>query len=230
MLRVFSVSVLTMTDGVVSDRETTAASGRSLRVRRLQLAAGIVVPVAVYVILRRALHSETLALAITETIPVAWVLAIGFSKRRVDPIALVAAVVLGVALVVSIAMGGSALPLKLRRAVVTGSLGIACLGSLVVRRPLLPAAIAILARAWPRSRRLTGFLDEGTARQRAFTLTAIIGVTLLGDAAAQIALALSVSTTTFVGTSRLARTAIFAVGLALCGVYVRRSARRAGVD
>jgi hypothetical protein len=34
-------------------------------------------------------------------------------------------------------------------------------------------------------RRLTGFLDDGPARQRAFTLTAIIGVTLLGDATAR---------------------------------------------
>jgi hypothetical protein len=219
-----------MTGGIVSDRERQVASTRSLRIRRLHLAAGILVPVAAYVILLRALHSETLALAITETIPVAWVLAIGFSKRRVDPIALVAAVVLGVALVVSIAMGGSALPLKLRRAVVTGSLGLACVASLAVRRPLLPAAIAILARAWPQSRRLTGFLGDGSGRERAFTLTAIIGITLLGDAVAQVTLALSVSTTTFVGTSRLARTAIFALGLALCGVYVRRSARRAGVD
>jgi hypothetical protein len=221
-----------VTGSAVSDRETAvaAASTRSLRLRRLHLLAGIVVPVAAYVVLRHALHSETLALAITETIPVAWVLAIGFSKRRVDPIALVAAIVLGVALVVSVAMGGSALPLKLRCAVVTGSLGIACMASLAVRRPLLPAAIAVLARAWPRSRRLTGFLGDGPARQRAFTLTAIIGITLLGDAAAQVTLALSVSTTTFVGISRLARTAIFALGLGLCGVYVRRSARRAGMD
>ena len=51
-------------------------------------------------------------------------------------------------------------------------------------------------------------------------LTAIIGITLLGDAVAQATLALSVSTATFVGTSRLARTAIFAAGLALCGLYL----------
>jgi hypothetical protein len=83
-----------------------------------------------------------------------------------------------------------------------------------------------------------GFLAVRAAGGNSVHCTAIIGVallgdeqvpqSLLGDAAAQVMLALSVSTTTFVGPSRLARTAIFAAGLALCGV--RRSARRAGAD
>ena len=53
-------------------------------------------------------------------------------------------------------------------------------------------------------------------------LTAIIGVTLLGDAAAQVTLAFTVSTATFLGASRLARIAVFGVGLSACGLYLRR--------
>jgi hypothetical protein len=185
------------------------------------LIAGVAIPVACYLILRSALHSDTAALAITETIPVAWALAVGLRQRRVDPIALAAAIVLAVALAISLAAGGSALPLKLRRAVVTGSIGIACLCSVFVRRPLLPAAVGLMARAWPQAKVLTRVLTARAFRQRATALTAIIGITLVADAAAQVTLAFSVSTATFVGVSRLARTAIFALGLGACALCLR---------
>jgi hypothetical protein len=54
-------------------------------------------------------------------------------------------------------------------------------------------------------------------------MTTIIGTTLLADAAAQLTLALSVSTAAFVGASRLARIAVFALGLGGCALYVRRN-------
>ncbi len=198
-----------------------SAGARYSRWQKLRLAAGVLIPVATYVVLSNALHSALAALAITEAIPVAWVFAIGLRKRRVDPIALIAAIVLLVAVLVSVAAGGSVLPLKLRRAVVTGSLGIACLGSLLVGRPLLPAAMDWLARAWPRTERLTRVLGGRASRRQTIVLTAIIGVTLLGDATAQVTLALSVSTAAFLGASRLARMAIFTVGLGACALYLR---------
>ncbi|HUO74077.1 MAG TPA: VC0807 family protein [Solirubrobacteraceae bacterium] len=198
-----------------------------VRRARLRLLAGVGVPVAVYVVLRITLHSETAALAITETLPVAWVLAVGVRRGRVDPIAVVAAIVLGVALIVSIAMGGSALPLKLRRSVVTGSIGIACLVSVVIGRPLLPFVLDLLRRSLPQSKRLAEIVGADSAlRRKWLVLTAIIGVTLLCDAAAQLTLALTVSTDAFVGTSRLARTGLFALGIAVCALYLRRTSGR----
>ena len=217
-------SVCAMEPGVAADRESgrVAAPNRL----RLRLLAGVVIPVATYVALRVTLHSDTAALAITELLPVAWVLAVGFRRGRVDPIAVIAAIVLGVALAVSVAMGGSSLPLKLRRSVVTGSLGLACLVSVIVRRPLLPVAIGLLARGWPQSTRLARAVGGNAAPSKWPVLTTIIGVTLLCDAAAQFTLAVSVSTATFVGTSRLARMALFALGLGLCGLYLRRTSAR----
>jgi len=198
-----------------------SAGARYSRWQKLRLAVGVGIPVATYVVLSDTLHNALAALAITEAIPVAWVLAIGLRKRRLDPIALIAAIVLLVAVLVSVAVGGSVLPLKLRRAVVTGSLGIACLGSLLVGRPLLPAAMDWLARVWPRTERLTRVLGGRASRRQTIVLTAIIGVTLLADATAQVTLALSVSTAAFLGASRLARMAIFTVGLGACALYLR---------
>ena len=149
-------------------------------------------------------------------------LVVGFSERRVDPIAVVAAVVLAMAVVVSLASGGSALPLKLRRAVVSGTLGIACPASVLVRRPLLSSLADLLTEVWPRSERLTRPLRGPLARRKALIATAIVGVTALVDAAAQVALALIVSTTTFVAVTGLTRSAVFAIGLEVCGLYLRR--------
>ncbi len=191
---------------------------------KLRLIAAILIPVVAYVVLSATLHSDLAALAITEAIPVAWVLATSLRRGSVDPIALAVAVVLAAAVLVSIVSGGSTLPLKLRRAVITGSLGLACVGSVLVRRPLLPAVADRLARAWPRAERITLALGSRASRRQTIMLTAIVGVTLLADATAQVALALSVSTTAFLGASRLARLAIFAIGLGVSGLYLRRVA------
>jgi len=185
--------------------------------------------VVAYLILRQLLHDELQALAITELIPVIWALGFGLIRRgRIDPIALAAAVVLLAAIAVSIADGGSALPLKLRRGMVTGSIGLACLGSVALGRPLLPAVVRLVARVWPESAGLTRRLSRYAAGHGASGLTVIIGVTLLADATAQVALAVSVSTAVFVGTARLARTGIFAAGLAACWIYAARLPPPAG--
>lgn len=203
-----------------SRRIGSAVASTSHR-RTLRLIAAVLIPVVAYVVLSAALHSDLAALAITEALPVAWVLATGVRKRSVDPIALAVALVLAAAVLVSIASGGSTLPLKLRRGVITGSLGLACMASVLVRRPLLPAVADRLARAWPRTERITLALASRSSHRQAIMLTAIVGVTLLADATAQVTLALSVSTAAFLGTSRLARLAIFAVGLGVCALYLR---------
>jgi hypothetical protein len=55
------------------------------------------------------------------------------------------------------------------------------------------------------------------------SLTAIIGVTLTADAAAQIALALTVSVSMFDVVARVAGWAIVASGLTVCVLYVHRT-------
>jgi hypothetical protein len=187
----------------------------------------VIVPIAAYLALRAMLHSDAYALAVTETVPVAWILVDGRRRRRLNPLILTVAAVLAVALILTVASSGSALPLKLRRAVITGSLGVAGLASLLHRRPLLPALLETLGRSGPQ--RITGLarsLRQRLPEHTAVGLTAIAGLTLIPDAVAQAVLALTVSTTVFVAIAGLVRLAPAIVGLGICAVYLR-SARAA---
>lgn len=201
-----------------------ATQARLRRTARWRLLVGLLVPVAAYIVLDHVLHNELLALAIVELIPVVWALGYGLARGRLDPIALAAAIVLLAALIVSIADGGSAMPLKLRRGLVTGTLGIACLASVIGGRPLLPYAIRLVEYAWPRSARLARAVRPYTVGASAAVLTVIVGVTLLIDAVAQVTLALTVSTAVFLVAAKLARTAIFVTGVGACWWYASRRA------
>lgn len=190
----------------------------------MSVLVGGALPIPVYFVLRGVLDSDGYALAVSALIPLATLL-VRSGTRRFGLIAAIATLVLVIALTVSIASSGSALPLKLRRAAITGPLGILCLGSIVMRRPLLPALLGLLPAGGPALSRIQSW-RAGLTGEPAYVLTAIVGLTLLTDAALQVVLALAVSTTTFVAITGLVRLAIAAVGLAACAAYVRLRGRR----
>jgi hypothetical protein len=190
--------------------------------RPLRLLAGLALPLIAFLVLLRVLGNATGALAITDAIPILWLVAFGIWRRRIEPIALIPAAVFGLALLLSIAFGGSSLPLELRRSVFPGAVGLACLASLAARRPLLTIAATKAADA--RAQQLPAArpkIESPGARRTLSTLTAIIGVACVADAAAQITLALTVSTTTFAVVARIASYAIIGTGLAACAIYLR---------
>ncbi|HTX08245.1 MAG TPA: VC0807 family protein [Solirubrobacteraceae bacterium] len=194
-------------------------SPRDLRVR---LIAGLALPIIAFVVLLEIIGNATGALAITDGIPVLWALAFAIWRRRIEPITLIPVAVFTLALVLTIAFGGSPLPLELRRSWFPGTVGLACLISLAVHRPLLVLAAAKLSAAHPEQAGNGGLGLEAPERRRLLTvLTAIVGVTGTADAAAQIALALTVSTATFGVVARIASYAIIASGLAVGALYVR---------
>lgn len=187
-----------------------------------RLLAGLLIPVIAFVVLERVLGNATGALAITDGLPLLWVLAYGVWRHKVEPIGLIALVVFAIALGLTIALGGSPLPLELRRAWFPGAVGLACLVSLVVRCPLLVIAADRLARSRPELRRGGGAdLEAPGARRSLAVMTAIIGVTGLADAAAQIALALTLTTSQFGVYARVASYVIIGSGLAVGAFYVR---------
>jgi hypothetical protein len=57
----------------------------------LRLLAGLVLPWVAYVIIRALTGSSVGALAITDAMPSAWLLAVGIARRRVEPIAVLSA-------------------------------------------------------------------------------------------------------------------------------------------
>lgn len=191
----------------------------------VRLLATVVLPLVAFFVLQSALGNATGALAITDGIPLLWLVAIGIRHRRVDRIALAAAVVFGIALAASIAFSGSALPLELRRSVFPGVVGLACLISLVLRRPLLLEA----AKRMPRPDQppdTENVLDRPGSVQALTVLTAIAGVTGLADAIAQVVLALTLSTGKFVVAARVASWVIVGGGLLVAVTYVRWKRRR----
>jgi hypothetical protein len=118
-------------------------------------------------------------------------------------------------------LGGSPRPLELHRAVFPGAVGLACLISLAVGRPLL--LIAAIKRREHRPQTATQTtLDTPGAHHALRVVTALIGITLTADAVAQVALALTVSTSTFGVVAHIASWAIIGTGLTVGVVYVRR--------
>jgi hypothetical protein len=52
-----------------------------------RLLAGLVLPLGAYLVIRALTGSSVGALAITDAVPSAWLIAVGIARRRVDPVA-----------------------------------------------------------------------------------------------------------------------------------------------
>jgi len=207
-------------------------NGRPPQLSPARLLAGLVLPLAAYTAIRVAIGSATGALAITEGATAAWLLAVAVARRRVDPVAVLSTVTVGIALAVFALSGGDPLALKLRRGAVTGTIGIALLATVAIGRPLLIVLVERVARLNPQRRsEIEARLADPRRRRALSTLTAIVGATLSLDGATQIALALIVPTGSFVADSTAARIAVLGIGAVLTVSYLRghtdgRRARR----
>ncbi|MFZ0041872.1 MAG: VC0807 family protein [Solirubrobacteraceae bacterium] len=196
------------------------------RRRAIPLFAGLLIPL-IFVVLLELLGNATKALAITEGIPLLWVIGYAVWRRRIEPVGATAVVGFGVALLLTIALGGSPLPLELHRALFPGAVGLACLISLAAGRPLLEIAKSKVPRERSQATARGRPQLEATDAHHALTvLTAIIGVTMTADAVAQVTLALTVSTATFGVVAHIASWVIIGAGLAVCGLFLRSTVRR----
>jgi hypothetical protein len=197
-------------------------SGRPPHLSPYRLLAGVVLPLATYVLIRAAIGSATGALAITEAIPATWLLVVAIARHRLEPVAVVATVTVATALAAYALTGGDPLALKLQRGVVTGTLGIAALASVALGRPLLRVLAERIANLNPeRQPEIQARLADPDRRQAMTILTAIVGLTFTLDGASQIALALTVSTRTFVADSTATRIVVLGIGLLVTAWYLR---------
>jgi hypothetical protein len=175
-----------------------------------------VAPVLTYVVVRPRVESTAVALAITFAVPVAWAALSASWHRRLDLDGTLTIGAYGLGLVVTILSGGSALPLKLHSAAETGALGVACLVSVALRRPLLLLGLRILARRRGRRRGAWRKVFAEPVLCRTFSLvTVLVGVGLLIEATSQAALALVLPTVVFVAVSLPVRFAIYSGGAGL---------------
>jgi FtsH-binding integral membrane protein len=179
-------------------------------------------PLVVYALVRSRVGSDLTALAIAMAVPVAVTLG-GFAvRRKLDPVGAVAVVAFGIALLVFALSGGNAVVLKLQEAVVTGPLGVICLVSVAIGKPVHLLVFKLLARRDPaRAARL-----DGAGRQRAATVvTTVLGTTLVLHALVLLFLALSLSTGTYLAVSRPVGLAVLAAGVIVLMWYRRRLER-----
>ncbi len=182
----------------------------------------LLLPLAAYLLIRAFVSSPARALALSEAIPTGWLLLVGVTQRRLDRGALVSALTVAVALAAYALTGGDPLAIELRRGAVTGSLGIATLVSVALRRPLLLLVAERAARLNPEQRPvIEARLAEPQRRRALGILTAIIGLTLAFDGATQTGLAFSVPTGSFAADSTAARVIVLGTGLVTAVWYFR---------
>jgi hypothetical protein len=201
-------------------------NGRPPHLSALRLLAGLVLPWIAYVIIRALVGSSVGALAITDAVPSTWLLVVGIARRRIDPIAVLSATTVMLALGAYAITGGDPLAIKLRRGAVTGTIGVAALASVALARPLLLLTAENVAKLNPDRPEIAARLAEPERRRVLTMLTAIIGATFALDGASQIVLAFTVPTAMFVADSTGARIAVFGTGLVVTIQYLRNQKKR----
>jgi hypothetical protein len=96
-----------------------------------------VAPLIVYRLVRTDVGSDAVALIVSAAIPLAWTLGRLVMQRRVDPIGLLWVAAFGLGILALVLTHGNSFAFKIREPALTGALGLACLASLVIGRPLV---------------------------------------------------------------------------------------------
>jgi hypothetical protein len=181
--------------------------------------ANIVAPALAYALIRPHVASSATALLAAMAIPAGWTLATFAWRRRADRLGLLSVAVSAVALAVTYLTSGSALALELQDPAETGAIGLACMVSVLARRPLYLTVLRLLAR---RNAEAARMLSDPAIRRSATVETAIIAAILLVHAIAITILALTLPTATFLAVCRVVGLPIIAAGLSLLIWYRRR--------
>jgi hypothetical protein len=191
---------------------------RPPRLSPYRITAGLLLPLAGYVLIRALVGSSTTALLIITGSPALWLLGVWIARRRVDPVGVLTLITIIIAVAAFALTHGDPLALELRRGAVTGPMGIAALASVLLHRPLLLLLVEQRAKTSPEvAERLTD-----PARRRFVTvLTAIVGVFLAIDGLSQFVLALTVPPGSFVAASTAVRIVVFGVGVIVTIWYIR---------
>jgi hypothetical protein len=159
-----------------------------------RLLINLAAPVLVYVLLRPHVHSGITSLVAGAAVPISGTVVVLLWRRRLDAIGVFAVVCFAVGLLLVVATGGNELAFKLREDIWTGPLGLACLISVAVRRPLFSVVLRLAAR---RKAQIAMRPDDTQTRRISTVTTGVIGAILLVHALVMVALALTTSTAIF---------------------------------
>lgn len=196
---------------------------RPPRLSPQRLAAGLLLPLAGYLLIRALVGSSTTALLVITAIPAIWLLGLCIAGRRLDPIGVITLLATVIALAAFALTHGDPLALKLRRGVVTGPIGLAALVSVALRRPVLLLLAEQTAKTKPD---LEARLADPARRRFLTVLTAIVGLFLATDGLSQIVLALTIPTGSFVADSTAVRIVVIGAGAIVTAWYIRDQNRQ----
>ena len=161
-------------------------------------------PLIAYFAIRPRVVGDTQALAIAWIIPVIWTLISSLWRRRPDVIGLLGMIAYGITLAISVEFKAGALPLKLHHALIGAVIGLVCLGSAAINRPIFLVIPRLRTRNTDNAAMVAIALSNPRIIRRVTWLTLFVGAACLADAVLQTALALALSTSAFL----LATTAI----------------------
>jgi hypothetical protein len=196
-----------------------AQSRRTLALTFLaRLALNAAVPAVVYIVLRPHLDSDVLALVIAAAIPVSYTAGTFAWRRHMDAVGVIAIACFAIGLLVVVVTGGNEMAFKLREEIWTGPLGLACLVSAAVRRPLFLLVLQALGRTRPD---IAERIRRPAARRITTVATVVIGAVLVVHAVVLILLALNTSTETYLAVSKPVSWAIVIAGLAPLVWWIR---------
>jgi hypothetical protein len=189
---------------------------------------GAIVPLIVYNLVRRHVHSDADALIIAGCFPTAWILFEFIRKRSVDMIGVIVLFGFAVGVITSTLLGGNAYVLKARDSAFTALFGLACLFSLVVAdRPLIFYVGRFLSAGNDpvRIAAFDGLHDLPTGKRTFRILTAVWGIGLLVEASTRLVLAAFLGTGIFLAVSPV----ITGVCIGLMFIFTVWYAKRARV-
>jgi hypothetical protein len=188
-----------------------------------------VLPFVAYQVARPHVSSDAVGLLIAAVFPAADALVRAVRERQLDVIAIFVLLAIGLGVVGSVLFHGNALPLKVREVPLTGGLGIACLVSLLVRRPLIftLGRGIVVGGDVAKAKDYNSLRDDPDAQRLFRRLTMMWGLGLLGEGVLRVSLALLLSTSTFLAVSPPLSGACY-VGLFWATAMRVRRARAAG--
>jgi hypothetical protein len=158
---------------------------------------GGLAPLILYFVLRPSVASDTEALALAWFVPVLLTLIRSLWFRRLDRFGMIGVVAYGITLAIAIIFGVGALPLKLHHALVGMVIGLICLISVAMGKPILMVVAQRRAQQTYSAAQIDIVLANPLMVRRLTWLTVLIGSACLANAVLQTALALTLSTGTF---------------------------------
>jgi hypothetical protein len=198
---------------------------QTVQLRRFvpSIALNAVVPLIVYTLARPYFADDVTPLIIAGAIPLLITLGGVAVRRKVDVVGVISLVGFAIAVVAQLLTGGDGLIVKVHSVLITGPIGVICLLSALVGRPLVGVIMQYMGRRNPAMRQPT--------RARAMILTLILGATLTLHTAVDVALALALPTPTFLAVSNPVGWGFLAAGfLAMFLVRRRWAAERESVQ